>query len=113
MQCLHTLVASLQEPVVRQTAATALLELYGVPDNMSPLDTFTDRFQTRYAELIYDVDEVVAVKGVRPQLSDVAVPERVVMLTDVHVEPALCMLLQHLRILREQLPACRPVFPEL
>jgi len=57
---------------VRQTAATALLELYSVPDNMSPLDTFTDRFQTRYAELIYDVDEVVAVKGVRPQLCDTA-----------------------------------------
>ena len=55
----------LQEPIVRQTAATALLELYSVPGNMSPLHTFTDRFQTRYAELIYDVDEIVAVKGVR------------------------------------------------
>ena len=63
-----TSLPTLQEPIVRQTAATALLELYGVPDNMSPLDTFTDRFQTRYAELIYDVDEVVAGKGVRPQL---------------------------------------------
>ncbi len=63
----------MQEPIVRQTAATALLELYGVPDNMSPLDTFTDRFQTRYAELIYDVDEVVAVKGVRPHLYDIGV----------------------------------------
>ena len=50
---------------MRQTAATALLELYSVPENVSPLHTFTERFSTRYAELIYDVDEIVAVKGVR------------------------------------------------
>ncbi len=49
---------------MRQTAATALLELYSVPENVSPLHTFTERFSTRYAELIYDVDEIVAVKGV-------------------------------------------------
>ena len=35
-------VCSFQEPIVRQTAATALLELYSVPANMSPLHTFTD-----------------------------------------------------------------------
>ncbi len=54
---------------MRQTAATALLELYSVPDNVSPLHTFTERFSTRYAELIYDVDEIVAVKGVRTMSS--------------------------------------------
>ena len=48
---------------MRQVAAAALTELYE-PDNVSPLSIFTDRFKARFAELIYDVDELVAVQGV-------------------------------------------------
>ena len=54
-----------QDAGVRQAAATALLTLYNADDNVSPLHAFTARFSTRFAELVYDVDEGVAVKGVR------------------------------------------------
>jgi hypothetical protein len=54
-----------QDAGVRQAAATALLALYNADDNVSPLHAFTARFSTRFAELVYDVDEGVAVKGVR------------------------------------------------
>ena len=50
---------------MRQMAAAALAALYQ-PDNISPLSIFTDRFKARFAELIYDVDEMVAVQGVNP-----------------------------------------------
>lgn len=50
---------------MRQAAATALLALYNADDNVSPLHAFTARFSTRFAELVYDVDEGVAVRGVR------------------------------------------------
>lgn len=50
---------------MRQAAVTALLRLYLEEDNVSPLHAFTARFSTRFAELVYDVDEGVAVKGVR------------------------------------------------
>lgn len=53
---------------MRQVAAAALTKLYE-PDNVSPLSIFTDRFKTRFAELIYDVDELVAVQGVGANLS--------------------------------------------
>lgn len=53
-----------QDAVVRQAAATALVALYSEDDNVSPLHQFTGRFSTRFAELVYDVDEGVAVKGV-------------------------------------------------
>lgn len=56
--------------MVRQAAATALVALYSVDDNVSPLHAFTARFSTRFAELVYDVDEVVAVKGVLSNLSN-------------------------------------------
>lgn len=48
---------------MRQMAAAALAALYE-PNNISPLSLFTDRFKARFAELIYDVDELVAVQGV-------------------------------------------------
>ncbi len=54
-----------QDAPVRQAAVTALLRLYLEEDNVSPLHAFTARFSTRFAELVYDVDEGVAVKGVR------------------------------------------------
>ena len=54
-----------QDAGVRQAAATALLALYNADDNVSPLHAFTARFSTRFAELVYDVDEGVAVRGVR------------------------------------------------
>lgn len=60
-----TILCILQDAVVRQAAVTALLALYSVDDNISPLHAFTERFSTRFAELVYDVDEGVAVKGVR------------------------------------------------
>lgn len=54
-----------QDALVRETALDALLEIYSSEDNLSPLHGFTGRFQERFAELVYDVDEAVAVKGVR------------------------------------------------
>lgn len=57
-------VSLLQDAIVRETAASALLELYVGEDNISPLHEFTNRFSTRFLELIYDKDEGVAVKGV-------------------------------------------------
>ena len=51
---------------MRQMAAAALAALYQ-PDNISPLSIFTERFKARFAELIYDVDEMVAVQGVNPR----------------------------------------------
>ncbi len=54
-----------QDALVRETALDALLEIYNSEDNLSPLHGFTGRFQERFAELVYDVDEAVAVKGVR------------------------------------------------
>ena len=53
---------------MREAATTALLALYSVPENVSPLHAFTARFSTRFAELVYDVSEAVAVKGVRASL---------------------------------------------
>lgn len=53
-----------QDAVVRSCAVSALLGLYSQHDNLSPLHDFTERFQQRFKELIYDVDEGVAVKGV-------------------------------------------------
>lgn len=54
----------LQEPMVRDTAVTALLELYSDDDNVEPMHELTTRFAPRFAQLIHDVDEGVAVKGV-------------------------------------------------
>jgi hypothetical protein len=54
-----------QDPSVRDAALSALLELYADAENHSPLHGFTARFQHRFAELVYDADEGVAVKGVR------------------------------------------------
>jgi hypothetical protein len=66
LQPIQSLLPShVQDAGVRQAAATALLTLYNVDDNVSPLHAFTARFSTRFAELVYDVDEGVAVKGVR------------------------------------------------
>ena len=50
---------------MRETALTALLAAYEVEENVSPLHAFTTRFQSRFAELVYDRDEAVAVKGIQ------------------------------------------------
>ena len=50
---------------MRETALTALLAAYEVEENVSPLHAFTTRFQSRFAELVYDKDEAVAVKGIQ------------------------------------------------
>jgi hypothetical protein len=50
---------------VREAAIDALLALYSVPDHLSPLHDFTDRFKKRFCELIYDISDAVAIKGVR------------------------------------------------
>ena len=55
----------MQEALVRDTAVTALLELYADEDNVEPMHELTARFAPRFAQLIHDVDEGVAVKGVR------------------------------------------------
>ncbi|KAL4451286.1 hypothetical protein ABPG77_009358 [Micractinium sp. CCAP 211/92] len=49
---------------VRLASVNALLALYSNPDNLASLSDFTQRFQQRFSELFYDVDEAVAVKGV-------------------------------------------------
>ena len=54
----------LQEAMVRDTAVTALLELYSDEDNVEPMHELTTRFAPRFAQLIHDIDEGVAVKGV-------------------------------------------------
>lgn len=50
---------------MRESALTALLAAYEVEENVSPLHAFTARFQSRFAELVYDRDEAVAVKGIQ------------------------------------------------
>ena len=57
----------LQDAVVRDTAVSALLELYGDEDNVEPMHELTARFAPRFAQLVHDVDEGVAVKGVSLQ----------------------------------------------
>ena len=56
--------AGVQDHLVRESALTALLAAYEVEENVSPLHAFTTRFQSRFAELVYDRDEAVAVKGI-------------------------------------------------
>ena len=58
----------LQEAMVRDTAVTALLELYSDEDNVEPMHELTTRFAPRFAQLIHDIDEGVAVKGVSSSL---------------------------------------------
>lgn len=60
-----TIPLGMQEALVRDTAVTALLELYADEDNVEPMHELTARFAPRFAQLIHDVDEGVAVKGVR------------------------------------------------
>lgn len=50
---------------MRETALTALLDAYESEENLSPLHAFTTRFQSRFAELVYDKSEAVAVKGIQ------------------------------------------------
>ncbi len=65
-KCCSALISPLgmQEALVRDTAVTALLELYADKDNVEPMHELTARFAPRFAQLIHDVDEGVAVKGV-------------------------------------------------
>lgn len=50
---------------MREMALSALLDAYESEENMSPLHGFTTRFQSRFAELVYDKSEAVAVKGIQ------------------------------------------------
>ncbi|GMH33633.1 hypothetical protein BSKO_01467 [Bryopsis sp. KO-2023] len=52
-------------PVVRLAAVKALLNLYEDDDNALPLHEFTVRFNTRMCELVDDIDDDVAVQGVK------------------------------------------------
>ena len=54
-----------QDAVVREAAVDALVALYNNEDNVLPLHEFVTRFRARIGELIYDIDDSVAVKGVR------------------------------------------------
>lgn len=54
----------LQDASVRETAVTALLELYNDEDKVAPMHELTERFTPRFAQLIHDIHEGVAVKGV-------------------------------------------------
>lgn len=54
-----------QDALVRETALSALLDAYAAGENLSPLHGFTTRFQSRFAELVYDRSEAVAVKGIK------------------------------------------------
>ena len=58
----------MQDASVRETAVTALLELYNDEDKVAPMHELTERFTPRFAQLIHDIDEGVAVKGVRLHL---------------------------------------------
>ena len=55
----------MQDALVRETALSALLDAYETAENLSPLHGFTTRFQSRFAELVYDKSEAVAVKGIQ------------------------------------------------
>ena len=59
---------TVQEPAVREAAVDALVALYEDEGNVLPLHEFTTRFRPRIGELIYDIDDNVAVKGVRNDL---------------------------------------------
>ena len=48
---------------MRRTALASLLALYASPGALGPLRGFTDRFSSRFAELVHDVDDGVAAKG--------------------------------------------------
>jgi hypothetical protein len=50
---------------VRRSGLTAVQELYNDESNVSSLEGFTERFQRRFVELIYDVDAHVAVAAVQ------------------------------------------------
>lgn len=54
-----------KEASVRMVAANALLTLYSSAQNPTQLRDFTDRFRGRFAELVYDKEDAVAVAGVR------------------------------------------------
>jgi hypothetical protein len=51
---------------VREAALDALLTLYKNADNLVSMHEFSERFKDRFLELANDVDDDVAVKGVRP-----------------------------------------------
>jgi hypothetical protein len=50
---------------VRRSGLAAVQELYSDESNVSSLEGFTERFQQRFVELIYDVDAHVAVAAVQ------------------------------------------------
>lgn len=49
---------------MRDAATSALLAIYRSSEHVDSMRAFTQRFSQRFAELVYDVDEEVAVKGV-------------------------------------------------
>ena len=56
----------MQAAVVREAALDALLVLYSNDENRSTMHDFTERFRSRFLEIPNDVDDSVAVKGVKP-----------------------------------------------
>eukprot|EP00798_Chlamydomonas_sp_ICE-L_P010579 gene10579-12238_t len=48
---------------VRLAAVTGVLQLFSEPENTMPMRDFKGRFLERFKELPYDVDELVAIKG--------------------------------------------------
>lgn len=65
-QCIHrSACVFMQDAAVREAAVDALATLYEEEANVLPLHEFTTRFRSRMGELIYDIDDNVAVKGVR------------------------------------------------
>ncbi|KAL6770624.1 SCC3 [Auxenochlorella protothecoides x Auxenochlorella symbiontica] len=54
-----------RDAAVRATALDALLALYAAPENVGPLHAFAARFKPRFRELVDDVDDEVAARGIR------------------------------------------------
>ena len=48
---------------MRETALSALLDAYESEENLSPLHGFTTRFQSRFAELVYQVRALILPAG--------------------------------------------------
>ena len=58
----------MQDATVRLEAVDALLRLYSEDADLTQLHEITIRFKTRFTELPNDIDEDVALKGVRSSL---------------------------------------------
>lgn len=54
-----------RDAAVRKIALTCLIALYDVPENTNQLKDFSERFQERFRELVDDINDSVAVAGVK------------------------------------------------